>query len=99
MSRYFCHDHPDVLGTHDLGESILATPDGVVSPAAGWDFTVTYLQAVWKALLAGLVLAAAVQVLLPSGWLNRALGTTGGVAGGVRGGLAEAAQSQRFFLK
>jgi len=83
----YLHKVPDVLGTHDLGESILATPDGAVSPAAGWHFTVTYLQAVWKALLAGLVLAAAVQVLLPSGWLSRALGTTGGVSGGIRGGL------------
>jgi uncharacterized membrane protein YraQ (UPF0718 family) len=78
---------PAVLGSHDLGDSIVATPDGTVSPAAGWDFTVTYLQAVWKALVVGLVLAAAVQVLLPGGWLRRALGSAGGVAGGVRGGL------------
>ena len=78
---------PAVLASHDLGASIVAVPGGGVSLAAGWDFTVTYLQAVWKALLAGVLLAAAVQVLLPAGWLRRALGTAGGVAGGVRGGL------------
>ncbi|MCW2700609.1 MAG: hypothetical protein JWQ45_2144 [Blastococcus sp.] len=77
---------PAVLGVHDLGPSILGEP-GPVSLASGWDFTVAYLRAVWKALLVGLVLAAAVQVLLPAGWLRRALGRSGGVAGGVRGGL------------
>jgi uncharacterized protein len=60
---------PAVLGAGDLGPSILGEP-GPVSPAAGWEFTVTYLQAVWKALVVGVVLAAAVQVLLPAGWLR-----------------------------
>jgi uncharacterized membrane protein YraQ (UPF0718 family) len=78
---------PAVLGSHDLGASIVAVPDVGVSLAAGWDFTVTYLQAVWKAFVVGLVLAAAVQVLLPAGWLRRALGNSGGMAGGIRGGL------------
>lgn len=81
---------PAVWGSHSLGDSILtgghpAVPG--VSIAAGRDFTVAYFLAVWKALVAGLVLAAAVQVLLPAGWLRRILGTDGGVAGGVRGGL------------
>jgi uncharacterized membrane protein YraQ (UPF0718 family) len=81
---------PHVLDTHTLGGSIL-TGDGAGVPeaslAAGWDFTVAYLDSIWKALLAGLVLAAAVQVLLPAPWLTRALGRSDGTAGGVRGGL------------
>jgi uncharacterized protein len=79
---------PHVLDTHTLGGSIL-TGDGAAVPeaslAAGWDFTVAYLDSIWKALLAGLLLAAAVQVILPAAWLTRALGRSGGTAGGVRG--------------
>ena len=81
---------PHVLDTHTLGGSIL-TGDGAAVPeaslAAGWDFTVAYLDSIWKALLAGLLLAAAVQVILPATWLTCALGRSGGTAGGVRGAL------------
>ena len=81
---------PHVLDTHSLGPSIL-TGDGAVgrdaSLAAGWHFTVAYLSSVWQALVAGLVLAAAVQVLLPATWLQRALGRSGGTRGGIRGAL------------
>ncbi|MFP5370366.1 MAG: permease [Actinomycetes bacterium] len=86
----YLHKVPAVLGASDLGASIV-TGGGAAAPApslaAGWQFTVDYLDAVWKALVAGLVLAAAVQVLLPARWLRRAFGTVGGVRGGVRGGL------------
>jgi uncharacterized protein len=81
---------PHVLDTHSLGASIL-TGDGAVgqgaSLAAGWHFTVAYLSSVWQALVAGLVLAAAVQALLPATWLQRALGRSGGTRGGIRGAL------------
>lgn len=77
---------PAVLSARDVGPSALPAP-GAVSVAAGWSFTVAYLAAVWKALVAGLVLAAAVQVLLPGTWLRRSLGTAGGLRGGLRGGL------------
>ena len=81
---------PHVLGTHSVGASIL-TGDGALergaSLAAGWHFTVAYLSSVWQALVAGLVLASAVQVLLPVAWLERALGRAGGGRGGVRGAL------------
>ncbi len=86
----YLHKVPAVLGASDLGASIV-TGGGAAVPgpsiAAGWQFTVHYLDAVWKALVAGLVLAAAVQVLLPAQWLRRAFGTVGGIRGGVRGGL------------
>jgi uncharacterized membrane protein YraQ (UPF0718 family) len=81
---------PHVLDIHTLGASII-TGDGAVeqgsSLAAGWHFTVAYLSSVWQALVAGLVLAAAVQVLLPATWLQRALGSSGGTRGGIRGAL------------
>jgi uncharacterized protein len=81
---------PQVLDTHSLGGSIL-TGDGALghgaSLAAGWHFTVAYLSSVWQALVTGLVLAAAVQVLLPATWLQRALGSADGTRGGVRGAL------------
>lgn len=78
---------PHVLTTHTVGPSIL-TGDGALgdgpSFAAGWRFTIAYLSSIWPALVAGLVLGAAVQVLLPATWVQRALG---GSRGGVRGAL------------
>lgn len=84
---------PAVLGSGDLGSSIV-TGGGEQAPpvslSAGWDFTVAYTAAIWKALVVGLVLAAAVQVLLPVTWLQRVLGApdAGTARGGLRGGLA-----------
>src|SRR3954453_13581564 len=79
---------PHVLETHSVGPSILSG-DGALghgaSLAAGWHFTVAYLSSVWQALVAGLGLAAAVQVLLPVSWVERALGRAGGTRGGIRG--------------
>ncbi|MCO7220646.1 permease [Klenkia sp. PcliD-1-E] len=84
---------PAVVGSHDLGASIITGGDRTAPPvslAAGWDFTVAYTAAIWKALVVGLVLAAAVQVLLPASWLRRVLGgpDAGTARGGLRGGLA-----------
>jgi uncharacterized protein len=77
---------PSVAGSHSLGPSILtggapAPPE--VSLSAGLRFAGTYFLAIWPALVVGLVLAAAVQVALPSAWLARLFGS--GVRGGVRG--------------
>jgi len=78
---------PAVAASHDVGDSILtggaAAPPGA-SLSGGLEFARTYFLAIWPALVSGLVIAAAVQVLLPSTWLRRALGEEGG---GVRGGL------------
>jgi uncharacterized protein len=77
---------PDVLRSSDPGSSILDAGGRAQSPlAAGWSFAVAYLGGVWKALVAGLVVAAAVQVLLPRSWLRCAVGTSGARAGGLRG--------------
>lgn len=47
-----------------------------------WTFTVAYANAVWPAVIAGLLVAAAVQALVPRRWLLRAL-RRGSVAGGL----------------
>jgi uncharacterized membrane protein YraQ (UPF0718 family) len=80
---------PTVLQSSDPGASILDVggPASASPLAAGWSFTVAYLAGVWKALLAGLVVAAAVQVLLPRSWLRCAMGSPGARSGGLRGSL------------
>jgi uncharacterized protein len=82
---------PDVLRSSDPGASILEVGGSAASSpslAAGWSFTVAYFGGVWRALVAGLVVAAAVQVLLPRSWLRCALGSPGARSGGLRGSLA-----------
>jgi uncharacterized membrane protein YraQ (UPF0718 family) len=70
------------------GSSLLdaagAAGDGP-SLRAGWDFTTAYMRAIWPALLVAIVVAAAIQALLPRRWL---LAVLTGRLGSVRGGLA-----------
>ena len=55
----------------------------------GWDFTVAYGKSVWKAWVAGLILAAAASALIRRDWLLRALGRGRGPGGGAAaGGIA-----------
>ena len=58
------------------------------SLSAGWEFTVAYTSAVWKALLVGLVLAAAIDALLPRRALLSALRRRTAVGSSVAGSLA-----------
>lgn len=55
--------------------------------SAAWSFTTDYGLAVWKALVAALVIAAAMQSLVPRDWLVRMLSrrqaTTSATAGGI----------------
>ncbi|GAA4231869.1 permease [Actinomadura meridiana] len=44
------------------------------SLSGGWDFTQSYFDSVWKALVVGLVVAAAVEALVTRRWLLRVLG-------------------------
>ena len=80
---------PKTANTHALGSSIL-TGTGSVPPGfsltSGLDFAHTYFLAIWPALIAGLVIGAAVTVLVPKTWLLRALGTDER-ASTLRGGL------------
>ena len=62
-----------------------ALTDAARSAPTWWqgagDFTVAYTLAVWKALIVGLLIAAAVDALLPKRWLRDVL--LPGAAGGV----------------
>lgn len=58
------------------------------SLAAGLSFTQVYVEAVWKAVLVGLVMAAGVQSLVSRAWLVRALSGGRTAVSALRGGLA-----------
>jgi uncharacterized membrane protein YraQ (UPF0718 family) len=77
---------PSVAGSGSLGSSIVtggAAAPPAVSLSAGLAFARTYFLAIWPALVAGLVLAAAVQTALPRDWVARLVGRgRGAVAGG-----------------
>lgn len=64
---------------HSIGNSII-TGKSAVAPApswaAAWDYTVTYFNAVWKAVILGLLLGSLVQVLIPSNWVKTLLGSS-----------------------
>ncbi|GMK37377.1 membrane protein [Paenibacillus sp. CCS19] len=78
------------IADHTIGSSILTgKEDSAPSPSwhAAWDYAVTYYKAVWKAAILGILLGSLVQVLLPSGWLQRVLGKTS-LRNSAIGGLA-----------
>ena len=62
---------------HSLGSSIVSGKGDIapaVSIAAAWHYAVAYYQAVWQAVILGVVVGAAVQVLLPRDWILKVLG-------------------------
>jgi uncharacterized membrane protein YraQ (UPF0718 family) len=66
--------------THSIGQSILmgteASPPAP-SLAAALGYAMAYGKAIWQAMVLGLLLGSAVQVLLPVQWIARVLGKTG----------------------
>ncbi|WP_211261414.1 permease [Pseudonocardia acaciae] len=74
------------------GSNILAT--GGVRPGdpPSWDAAVSFLwayaSAVWKALVAALLISASLQALVPRAWLLRALNRRGRFASALAGGVA-----------
>ena len=65
---------------HAIGNSILmGTADA--PPAASWSaalgYAIAYGKAIWQAMILGLLLGSAVQALIPSRWILRALGKSG----------------------
>ncbi|MDQ4114703.1 MAG: permease [Actinomycetota bacterium] len=73
-------------------------PDGPIFGAAGdpgsiptisgaWHFWTTYVSSVWKAALVALVVAAAIEALVPKQWLTRLLDRRHTVNQGALGGL------------
>lgn len=73
------------------GSSILGVggvrPGDAPSWQAATSFAGAYIGAVWKALVAALLISAAVQSLVPRRWLLRALNRRGHVSSAVAGGL------------
>jgi uncharacterized membrane protein YraQ (UPF0718 family) len=55
---------------------------------AAWSFTVAYGLSVWKALLAALLIAAALQALVPRDWLVGLLSRRRSISSAATGGLA-----------
>jgi uncharacterized membrane protein YraQ (UPF0718 family) len=73
------------------GGSILAVGDVRPGSAPTWhaatSFFTTYLQAIWKALVAALLISAAVQAFVPRAWLLRLLNRRGALRSAAVGGL------------
>src|SRR3954471_7813523 len=73
------------------GSSILATGGVHPGDAPTWHaattFFTAYLQAVWKALVAALLISAAVQAFVPRSWLLRVLNRPGRLRSAAVGGL------------
>lgn len=53
------------------GDSLLDAAGDTVSLAGAWNFTLTYFDAVWKALVVALLVAAAIDALVRRDWLVR----------------------------
>jgi len=62
---------------HSIGNSIVSGKGDVapaVSLSAAWLYAIQYFQAVWQAVILGVVVGAAVQVLIPKDWILKVLG-------------------------
>ncbi len=74
---------------HSIGRSIL-TGGAAQPPAPSWEaakaYALAYGNAIWKAMVLGLLLGSGVQALLPPDWIARRLGRAG--LGGVAAGTA-----------
>ncbi|MCL4496111.1 MAG: permease [Firmicutes bacterium] len=69
-----------VSHSHTLGPSIITGYSNHaprVSWLAAWGYARIYFQDIWAALVAGLVIGAGVESLLPPGWLAQKLGKVG----------------------
>jgi uncharacterized membrane protein YraQ (UPF0718 family) len=74
---------------HAIGSSILmgkASAPPAPSLDAAWGYAVAYGNAIWKAMVLGLLLGSATQALLPARWVARVLGGSG-LASVAAGGL------------
>jgi uncharacterized membrane protein YraQ (UPF0718 family) len=65
---------------HSIGHSILMG-DQASAPAPSWNaalgYALAYGNAIWKAMLLGLLLGSGIQALLPVSWVQRVLGSRG----------------------
>lgn len=65
---------------HSIGHSILMG-DAASAPAPSWNaalgYALAYGNAIWKAMVLGLLLGSGIQALLPASWVQRVLGRRG----------------------
>lgn len=77
--------------THAIGSSIVSGK-GVAPPAAGlaaaWQYTVSYFNSVWMAVVLALLLGSAVQVFVPRRWLLQMLGARNPRSAAIAGALS-----------
>ncbi len=87
---YF-HKAFTAIARHSIGPSIISGT-GAAPPAVGWraawSFTVAYFGAIWQAMVLGLLVGSAVQVLLPREWPARAFGKAGWLSTALAGGVS-----------
>ena len=65
---------------HAIGDSILSGKAATAPPvslSAAVDYAIAYSNAIWKALVLGLVLGSGIKVLLPAQWVGAVLGRLG----------------------
>lgn len=69
----------DATGTYPGHDVLAKAGDAGAAPSwsGAWSFLKAYADAIWPALVAGLLIAAAVEAWLPRAWLLRALGGDG----------------------
>lgn len=63
---------------HSIGSSIVSGKTDsapAISLSAAWRYALHYFDAVWQAIILGVVVGAGVQVLIPRDWLLRTLGS------------------------
>ena len=70
------------------GDAIFDAAGDGPSLAGAWDFTVAYFTAVWKAVVVALLVAAAVDALVPRRWVVRALNRRSPVRQAIAGATA-----------
>lgn len=76
---------------HSIGASIL-TGKAVHPPGPSWaaaaGYATRYFNAVWEAMVLGILAGATVQVFVPQNWIVRLLGTTGWLSAVTAGAAA-----------
>lgn len=74
----YVHKAITAAAKHSIGASKILAPTSAAPPAvgwqAGWQYTVGYINDIYKAMILGLLLGSGLQVLLPRDWLLRTLG-------------------------
>ncbi|UOF89318.1 hypothetical protein LSG31_15605 [Fodinisporobacter ferrooxydans] len=62
---------------HSIGASIISgKTNAAPTPSwnAAWQYSVSYYQAIWQALVVGVVLGSLIQIIVPKDWIIRLLG-------------------------